>query len=171
MAQQERHQRLFHSNQNELIIRHLEKIDQDHEKALKKAYAVVWILPLLYVNQWVHSNNKSKSSRIFGKAFYLSLFLFISCKAFSNADNAVSVQKPVLGLLLHTELGLQYTSENFSEIHKKQGIISSFSQKGCPYDNAYIESFHAILKKEEVHHVTYLDYESANLALFEYIEG
>ncbi|MGI2763895.1 integrase core domain-containing protein, partial [Bacillus cytotoxicus] len=36
----------------------------------------------------------------------------------------------------------------------------SFSKKGCPYDNACIESFHAILKKEEV-----------NLALFQYIEG
>ncbi|MEH0005887.1 integrase core domain-containing protein, partial [Bacillus cytotoxicus] len=39
-------------------------------------------------------------------------------------------------------------------------IKPSFSKKGCPYDNACIESFHAILKKEEV-----------NLALFQYIEG
>jgi len=34
-----------------------------------------------------------------------------------------------------------------------------------------IESFHSILKKEEIHHVQYLDYESARIALFEYIEG
>ncbi|MDQ0162559.1 transposase InsO family protein [Bacillus alveayuensis] len=49
----------------------------------------------------------------------------------------------------------------------------SFSRKrkGCPYDNNCIESFHAILKKEEVNHVQYLDYESARLALFRYIEG
>lgn len=34
-------------------------------------------------------------------------------------------------------------------------MIHSFSDKGCPYDNACIESFHAILKKEEVNHVQY----------------
>lgn len=45
------------------------------------------------------------------------------------------------------------------------------TRKGCPYDNACIESFHAILKKEEVNHVQYLDYHSAKLAIFEYIEG
>lgn len=34
-----------------------------------------------------------------------------------------------------------------------------------------MESFHAVLKKEEVNHVRYLDFESAKLALFQYIEG
>lgn len=50
-------------------------------------------------------------------------------------------------------------------------MTHSFSYKGSPYDNACIESFHAILKKEEVNHVRYLDFESAKLALFQYIEG
>ncbi len=50
-------------------------------------------------------------------------------------------------------------------------MIHSFSYKGSPYDNACIESFHAILKKEEINHVRYLDFESAQLALFQYIEG
>jgi transposase InsO family protein len=34
-----------------------------------------------------------------------------------------------------------------------------------------LESFHAILKKEEVHHVAYVDYTSAKLVIFQYIEG
>ncbi|MED0668618.1 IS3 family transposase [Aneurinibacillus aneurinilyticus] len=34
-----------------------------------------------------------------------------------------------------------------------------------------LESFHAILKKEEVHHVAYVDYASAKLVIFQYIEG
>ncbi|MDW7618058.1 integrase core domain-containing protein, partial [Peribacillus simplex] len=38
-------------------------------------------------------------------------------------------------------------------------------------DNACIESFHAILKKEEVNHVQYLDYQTAKLAIFQFIEG
>jgi len=50
-------------------------------------------------------------------------------------------------------------------------MTHSFSYKGSPNDNACIESFHAILKKEKVNHVRYLDFESAQLALFQYIEG
>jgi len=50
-------------------------------------------------------------------------------------------------------------------------MTHSFSYKGTPYDNACMESFHAILKKEEVNHVKYIDDKSAELALFQYIEG
>ena len=86
-------------------------------------------------------------------------------------DNAVSSQQPGPGLILHTDLGSQYTSEDFGQALKEQEINPSFSRKGCPYDNACIESFHAILKKEEVHHVIYLNFELANAALFQFIEG
>jgi len=47
----------------------------------------------------------------------------------------------------------------------------SNSRNGCPYDNACIESFHSILKKEQVNNVQYCDYESAQLDLFVFIES
>lgn len=50
------------------------------------------------------------------------------------------------------------------------GIIQSYSQKGCPYDNACIDSFHAILKKEEVNHVQYPDYNIAKLSMYPLIK-
>ncbi|SQC06450.1 transposase IS3/IS911 family protein [Clostridium perfringens] len=50
-------------------------------------------------------------------------------------------------------------------------IIQSFSQKGCPYDNACIESFHAVLKKEEVYRNTYEKYEDAKKSIFQYMES
>lgn len=53
-------------------------------------------------------------------------------------------------LILHTDQGTQYTSKNYQERLAKLGIQHSFSRKGCPYDNAEIESFHAALKKELV---------------------
>ncbi|GGK25353.1 hypothetical protein GCM10010965_17610 [Caldalkalibacillus thermarum] len=34
-----------------------------------------------------------------------------------------------------------------------------------------LATFHAILKKEEVNHVQYLDFHSASFALFQFIEG
>lgn len=51
------------------------------------------------------------------------------------------------GLMIHTDLGSQYTSEEFTKHVLSKGMKQSFSHKGCPYDNACIESFHAILKK------------------------
>ncbi|WP_425431906.1 IS3 family transposase [Gracilibacillus ureilyticus] len=86
-------------------------------------------------------------------------------------ENAVQAQKPEPGLIIHTDLGTQYTSEAFQEQLKNHEMIASFSRKGCPYDNACIESFHATLKKEEVYRTQYENFETARMALFQYIEG
>lgn len=50
-------------------------------------------------------------------------------------------------------------------------MLHSFSRKGNPYDNACIESFHSVLKKEEIYLHTYQDASEARRAIFEYIEG
>lgn len=86
-------------------------------------------------------------------------------------ENAVQSQNPGPGLIIHTDLGTQYTSEVFQEQLQKHEMIPSFSRKGCPYDNACIESFHATLKKEEVYRTKYESFEIARMALFQYIEG
>lgn len=86
-------------------------------------------------------------------------------------EKAVYTQNPNKGLIIHTDLGTQYTSTLFQEQLVKYGFIASFSKKGCPYDNACIESFHATLKKEEVYRSKYLTYETAKIAIFEYIES
>lgn len=85
--------------------------------------------------------------------------------------NAIDVQQPAEGLILHTDLGSQYTSEDFEKALQKAKIKQSFSPKGCPYDNDSIESFNATLKKEEVYRTTYIDFETARMALFHYIES
>ena len=86
-------------------------------------------------------------------------------------NNAIISQKPSERLIFHSDLGSQYTSIEFQEVSKKFNLTHSFSKKGCPYDNACIESFHAALKKEEVNLVTYYDFDTARIAMFEYIEG
>ena len=86
-------------------------------------------------------------------------------------ENAYHTQKPDDQLIFHSDLGSQYTSDEFSKVINEFNLTHSFSYKGSPYNNTCIESFHAILKKEEVNHVRYLNYESAQLALFQYIEG
>jgi len=76
------------------------------------------------------------------------------------------------GLILQTDRGSQYTSMAYEQQLKTLGIRHSYSQKGYPYDNSCIESFHASLKKEEIYQqASYATFEVAKLALFEYIEG
>ncbi|KYD27549.1 hypothetical protein B4109_3111 [Geobacillus stearothermophilus] len=73
-------------------------------------------------------------------------------------------------MLLHTNLGSQYTSQEFTQYVQSHGILHSLSRKGYSYDNARIESLHVNLKKEEVyHHVQYIDYRFTKLALFQFI--
>ena len=75
------------------------------------------------------------------------------------------------GIILHSDLGSQYTSDEFENYLTSKGMKHSFSRKGNPYDNACIESFHSVLKKEEVYTTTYHTFEEAKTALFEYIES
>lgn len=86
--------------------------------------------------------------------------------------NAIEIQKPDFkSLILHSDLGSQYTSNVVEEYLKSKGIKHSYSKKGYPYDNAPMESFHASLKKEEPRMNKYIDLEDAKISIFEYIEG
>ena len=73
--------------------------------------------------------------------------------------------------IFHSDRGSQYTSNDFEELLKTFEIKHSYSKKGCPYDNASMESFNAILKKEEVNVNNYETFNEAKLAIFEFIES
>lgn len=73
-------------------------------------------------------------------------------------------------MILHTDLGSQYTSQDFKDLTLGLNMIHSFSRKRCPYDNACIESFYVTLKKEEVYETISFTFEQARIALFQYIE-
>jgi transposase InsO family protein len=68
-------------------------------------------------------------------------------------------EKDLNGLVLHSDQGYQYLSTEYKIICESNGIIISHSRKGNPLDNAVIESFHSILKKETLYnnHITSLD--------------
>lgn len=89
--------------------------------------------------------------------------------AINALENAYELQKPDENLIPHSNLGSRYTSFEFGEYVKNLKISHSFSGKESPYDNACIESFHSVLKKEEVNLVRYFDFDAAILEIFEYI--
>ncbi len=73
--------------------------------------------------------------------------------------------------IFHSDRGSQYTSNDFEYLLEKLEIKHSYSKKGYPYDNASMESFNAILKKEEVNVNNYETFNEAKLAIFEFIES
>ncbi|MEY8002028.1 IS3 family transposase [Clostridium sp. Mt-5] len=92
--------------------------------------------------------------------------------ALKAVKNAIEIQKPdSASLILHSDLGSQYTSSEVEEYLKSKGIRHSYSKKGYPYDNAPMESFHASLKKEEPRMNKYINFEDAKISIFEYIES
>lgn len=108
------------------------------------------------------------SRKIIGYAYGTSMTAELAIEAVKNACLNVRNTK---GIILHSDLGSQYTSQSFEKFLDSKGIRHSFSRKGNPYDNACIESFHSVLKKEEIYLHTYQNSTAARRAIFEYIEG
>ena len=73
--------------------------------------------------------------------------------------------------IFHSDRGSQYTSNEYEKLLAALNIRHSYSKKGYPYDNASMESFNAILKKEEVNINNYKTFEEAKLAIFQFIES
>ena len=73
--------------------------------------------------------------------------------------------------IYHSDRGSQYTFNDFENLLENLEIKHSYSKKGFPYDNASMESFNAILKKEEVNVNNYKTFNEAKLAIFEFIES
>jgi len=64
-----------------------------------------------------------------------------------------------------------YTAHDFVCAARTLNISLSYSARACPFDNAPMEAFNAILKKEEIFLNSYADFETANINLFDFIEG
>lgn len=106
--------------------------------------------------------------KIIGWSYGKNMTSELVISAFEKAKVARGVTK---GMIFHSDLGSQYTSNEYEKILLENNVKHSYSKKGYPYDNASMESFNAILKKEEVNVNTYTTFKEAKLAIFEFIES
>lgn len=74
------------------------------------------------------------------------------------------------GLLVHSDRGVQYASNKYQNLLRKNGFICSMSRKGNCYDNAPMESFWGKLKTEWLYGQKFKTRAEAKRAVFEYIE-
>ena len=80
-------------------------------------------------------------------------------------------QRPGKGpVILHSDRGTQYTSQEYQAFLKDHGIVSSMSGVGSCYDNAVAESFFGLLKRERVNRRNYATRAAARADVFDYIE-
>lgn len=86
-------------------------------------------------------------------------------EAVSKAKKARKVSRP---LIMHTDRGCQYVSRDYINI--TADMQRSYSKKAYPWDNACIEAFHALIKREWLNRFKIFDYNHAYKLVFQYIE-
>ena len=72
-------------------------------------------------------------------------------------------------IVLHSDRGSQFVSKKYKEL--TESMIASYSRKGNCWDNACIEAFHAVIKREWLTRYKPENYEHCYQLVFEYIEG
>jgi len=88
-------------------------------------------------------------------------------KAINKAKFNRKLSKPVI---IHSDRGCQYVSKSYIEATPASNFIRSYSKKGTPWDNACIESFHALIKREWLNRFVIKNIKHAHQLIFEYIE-
>ena len=100
-------------------------------------------------------------------AWTLSKTMEVSC-VIETINKATARRKTDLPLILHSDRGNQYVSNEYKRV--TQAMQRSYSKKAFPWDNACIESFHSLNKREWLNRFKILDYKQAYRLIFEYIE-
>ena len=73
-------------------------------------------------------------------------------------------------VVLHSDRGCQFTSDEYQRFLHGHGLISSMSAVGSCADNAAAESFFGVLKRERVNRRQYRTRAEARTDVFDYIE-
>ena len=87
-------------------------------------------------------------------------------KCLKTAKERRKSSKPVV---IQSDRGVHYTSGKYWELTRD--MKRSYSRKGNPWDNACIESYHSLIKREWLNKYRINDYSQAYKLVFEYIEG
>lgn len=85
-------------------------------------------------------------------------------------QQALALRRPGPGVVHHSDRGVQYASGAYRALLAKYGITSSMSRKGDCWDNAVVESFFAVLKRELPSDGPWATRAAAHAALTRYID-
>lgn len=83
---------------------------------------------------------------------------------------ALKQRRPRPGLVHHSDRGVQYAANDYTDQLEAHGIRISMSRRGNVYDNALAESFIKTLKYEEVYRTEYHNLEEAKASMQQFLE-
>ena len=89
----------------------------------------------------------------------------------SALQMACTQRRPVPGLLVHSDRGVQYASQETQQFLQDHGLVASMSRTGNPYDNAWMESAIGKIKSEVLGLTVPVDHQTAQAQLFVGIES
>ncbi len=83
---------------------------------------------------------------------------------------AVWRRKPKHNVIIHSDQGSQFSSDEWNRFCQTHGLVPSMSRRGNCYDNAAVESFFSSMKKEKIRRHIFKTREAARAEIFDYIE-
>ena len=84
---------------------------------------------------------------------------------------AVWRRRPKTPVMIHSDQGSQFGSDDFNRWCKDNQLVPSMSRRGNCWDNAVAESFFSSLKKERIKRHIYATRQDAKSDVFDYIES
>jgi transposase InsO family protein len=132
----------------------------------------VWISDITYIRLpttfcYLAAILDAYSRRCVG--WHLSRFIDTSLTLWA-LEMALAARRPAVGLIHHSDQGVQYACAEYVERLEEAGAQISMAAVGNPYENAKAESFFRTLKLEEVYLKDYRDFEEAHENIAEFIE-
>jgi len=83
---------------------------------------------------------------------------------------AVWRRRPQAPVMIHSDQGSQFGSDDFNRWCKDNNLVPSMSRRGNCWDNAVAESFFSSLKKERIKRRIYATRQDAKSDVFDFIE-
>jgi putative transposase len=132
----------------------------------------VWVTDITYIRTWqgwlyLAAVMDLYSRKIVGWSMKRTLARELVLDAILMA---VWRRKPRSPVLVHSDQGSQYGSDDWLRFCQEHGLTPSMSRRGNCWDNAVAESFFSSLKKERVRRMIYRTRGDARADLFDYIE-
>lgn len=131
-----------------------------------------WTSDITYIwvkNRWFYLATVMDlfSRRIVGWSFNESMTVELIEEALAMA---VARRNTKAGLIVHSDRGVQYRSQQYIDKLNQNGYRISMSRKGNCWDNAPMESFYSRLKVELIYAKNYQSIDEARSGIFSYIE-
>ena len=132
----------------------------------------VWLTDITYIRirtgfVYLAAILDAYSRRVIGYALSTGLETALTLEALRMA---VGGRRPGPGVIHHSDQGVQYASEEYTDELRSYGFEISMARTGNPYENAMIESFFKTLKHEEVYLCEYETFEDVITRLPYFIE-